>query len=163
MPVLHRWRWDTFRNRHCEKLERPERVLSMQMRILDVTVFQEVVGALIQEAAHDGSALVEVLEALAVCIAIHRVPGTEIEFARTGSLSTLTWVHVGGGRYAFAFDHASGDCIQVRRDGTQGLVVATFNNNSTLHQVRQFFIGTCATLVDRRSSGFAPPRFRCLN
>ena len=135
----------------------------MRTRILDMRVFEEVVGALIQEAAHDGSTLVEVLGAVAVCIAFHRVPGTEIELVRTGSLSTLTWVDVGGGRYAFAFDHASGDCIQVKRGGTRGLVVATFDSNTTLHQVRQFFAGTCAALVDGRSSGFGPLRFRPVN
>ena len=135
----------------------------MHTRIVDMRVFQEVVGALIREAAHNGSALVEILGALAVCIAFHRVPGTEIEIVRTGSLSTLTWVHVGGGRYACAFDHAGGDCIQVKRGGTQGRVVATFDNNSSLNQVRQFFVGTCTALVDRRSSGVGPLRFRRVN
>jgi hypothetical protein len=135
----------------------------MHTRILDIRVFQEVVGALIREAAHNGSALGEILGALAVCIAFHKVPETEIELVRTGSLSTLTWVHVGGGRYAFAFDHAGGDCIQVKRGGTQGQVVATFDNNSSLNQVRQFFAGTCAALVDRRSSSVGPHRFRRVN
>ncbi len=135
----------------------------MRRIILDMRVFEEVVGALIQQAAHDGSALVEILGALAVCIAFHRAPGTEIELVRTECLSTLTWVDVDGGRYAFAFDHASGGCIQVRRGGTHGLVVATFDNNSTLHQVRQFFAGTCAALVDRPSSGLGPLRFRPVN
>lgn len=55
-----------------------------------------------------------------------------------GSPANVLWMIVNGKRYCFSFNHSTW-VIDVREDSIRGKVLASFDNNTTVNDVRTFF------------------------
>ena len=57
---------------------------------------------------------------------------------REGETTNVLWVHIGGSRYAFSYDHNSASIV-LKRGTTHGAVLASFSNATTTPEILAAF------------------------
>ena len=57
---------------------------------------------------------------------------------RDGDMKNVLWFRVAGRRYAFSYNHDTGE-IELRKNSLQGKVIASFSNETTNTEVRDTF------------------------
>lgn len=57
-----------------------------------------------------------------------------------GGMGNVLWMEVGESKYAFSFNHTTGN-IEVRLNSVRGAVVQEFHNGNSHAEVKTFFAG----------------------
>ena len=109
----------------------------MPRTVTDIDVLQEYVTGVMKRAAHHAGRVEEIALAIAGAI-VWRKTGPIKVYEREGRMTNALWITVGDRRYVLSYNH-SVEQIEVRRDNMQGDVLASFDNNTTPHDVKKFF------------------------
>jgi hypothetical protein len=59
--------------------------------------------------------------------------------AHNGDMKNVLWVKISGKRYAFTYDHVT-QTIQIKDGSTQGNLVASASNSTTLADLKKIFL-----------------------
>jgi len=113
----------------------------MTITIQDVDTLQKYIEGVMERADHHAVQVAGVALALSGAIIWRKDDDEEIEvLERDGELKNVLWVWIGGSRYAFSFNHDTGQ-IEMREGSTQGAVIQSFDNNTTMAHVESVFRG----------------------
>jgi hypothetical protein len=105
--------------------------------VTDIDVLQEYLSGVIDRADHHADNVSEICLAIAGAI-VWRKDGDIRVYERQGQMTNALWVHIGGQRYALSYNHVAAQ-IEVREVNMQGDVLASFDNSSSVADVRRFF------------------------
>ncbi len=109
----------------------------MPQVVSTIDVLQRYIRGVIGNAEHHAGNVDEICLAVAGAVMWRKDADFEV-MTRGNHMTNVLWVRINGQRYALAYNHDQ-RCIEVRRRSTQGQVVASFTNASTVGQVKQFF------------------------
>lgn len=90
-----------------------------------------------ERAEHHANNVDEVCLAIAGAV-VWRKDGEIEVMAREGDMKNVLWLRINGRRYALSYNHEEW-CIEVRERNTQGNVLASFTNATSVQEVKQFF------------------------
>jgi hypothetical protein len=90
----------------------------------------------ISRADHHAGNVKEIAYSLLGVIVLKKDEGTDISVMTTGNDRTgnILWVHIGGKRYAFRYEHNDGT-IEIRKDSYKGDIVIKIDNSTSLDQI----------------------------
>ena len=110
----------------------------MPRRISEINVLQDYLIGVLDRAKHHAQEVGEI--ALAIVGAIVWKKDTEDikVLEKEGEMKNVLWVVINGKKYAFSYNHIKKE-IDIRKDTTQGVVLASFSNANTVHDVKSFF------------------------
>jgi len=113
----------------------------MPVAINDVATLKQYIEGIMARAEHHGPNVRGIVLALAGAI-IWRKDSAPIEVHEGRSMAhgTVLWVYIRGQRYAFRYNHTTGE-IEMRIGSARGNVMRTFSNTTPVEQVEQFFRG----------------------
>lgn len=111
----------------------------MALTVNDVEELQAYLCGVMERADHHAGAVKEVALALTGAIIWRKDDDGPIKvMAQNGETKNVLWVHVGGSRYAFSYNHATGQ-IELRQGTTQGPTLHSFSNATPLSEIFQIF------------------------
>ena len=110
----------------------------MSQSVEEVAELQKYLQGVLNRADHHADNVNEVILTLTGAIIWRKDPESIRVYTQKGKTGNVLWVHIGGKKYAFSYDHVNGT-IEMRADGIQGSVVRTFSNADTAASVKQFF------------------------
>ncbi len=106
----------------------------------DVNVLHQYAEGVMNRADHHAGHVRGVVLALLGGIIWRGDPGT-IEIKQyAGGLANVLWVTISGQRFAFAYNHTSGE-VEIRNRTQSGPALHSFNNNATVADVEAVFRG----------------------
>lgn len=105
----------------------------MATTVTEIEVLRAYIGGVMNRAAHHANGVDEVALTLIGAILWRKDTDQEINV-----LVNVLWVHIGGRRYAFSYNHDSGE-IEMREGTTQGAVRHVFTNAVTAASVKNIF------------------------
>lgn len=109
----------------------------MAITIATIGLLQEYLDGVIKRAEHHAPNVIEIAFALIGGV-IWRATG-DIEVREyNGSPANILWMPVNNKRYCFMFNHNTW-VIEVREGNSRGTTLASFDNNTPLSDVTQFF------------------------
>ena len=113
----------------------------MPLQVDDITELQNYLGGVLQRANHHGRNVRDVVLPLvgAIIQFMNSAHGIKV-YAREGETGNVLWFYVGNLKYAFSYDHDT-DSIVLRRNSTQGNVIANFTNATTIPDIVRVFKG----------------------
>lgn len=107
--------------------------------INDVDTLKEYVEAVMARAEHHGPNVGAVALTLAGAIIWRKDPEPiEVHEGRTMAHGTVLWVRIGGQRYAFRYNHETGE-IEMRQDSIRGDILHSFNNRTPTTDIEGIF------------------------
>ena len=110
----------------------------MPAPLRDIDVLQEYLRGVMEKADHHAQNVDQIALALIGAV-VWRKDAADIEvMEHNGKLANVLWVRIGQRRYAMSYNHVAGT-IEVREKSTHGSVLASFDNQSPIAQVRTFF------------------------
>ena len=111
----------------------------MPIQLNSVGDLQTYLTGIINRASHHAPEIEEVILSLVGAVVLFKDTETPLE-ARSwrGSLANVLWVTHNGQRYAFTYNHDSGQ-IDIKRGSTRGIVVGSFDNQTPIGQVINIF------------------------
>ena len=108
----------------------------MPVHITGVDELKEYILGVMLRAEHHAQDVDEVCLAIAGAIVWR---GERIDvIQRQGVMGNVLWMYVGENKYAFSFNHNTGQ-IEVRENNLQGPVMRQFSNATPYSEVKQFF------------------------
>lgn len=107
----------------------------MATAVTEVEVLRQYIDGVMQRADHHARGVDEVALVLIGAILWRKDADQQIKV-----LTNVLWVHIGGNRYAFSYNHDSGE-IEMREGSTQGAVKYVFDNSVSAAQVKTLFEG----------------------
>jgi len=111
----------------------------MAVEITDIDRLQQYLTGVIGRAQHHAPNVREVILLLAGAVVLFKDADASIEGRGEGdSLKNVLWVHIGGARYAFSYNHRD-QSIEIRRGSLRGHVIASFNNQTPPEQIFRTF------------------------
>ena len=111
----------------------------MPFTIQDVNTLQEYIQGVMARASDHAGQVTAIALALAGAIVWRKDNDDPIEVMEVdGELKNVLWVRIGGSRYAFSYKHNTGQ-IEMREGTTQGRVIQTFDNGTSVTQVESVF------------------------
>jgi hypothetical protein len=111
----------------------------MPIQIDDVTTLQQYLAGVVRRADHHADNVRFVVLPLIGAIVLFKDTEHEIKvLAHEGDTKNVLWVHIGGSRYAFSYDHGAGSVV-MKRGSTQGEVLAHFTNSTTVPEILNIF------------------------
>lgn len=110
----------------------------MPLTVADVATLQQYIQGVMGRADHHASTVNEIALALAGAIVWKKDTGDIKVMAHQGEAKNVLWVHIGGQRYAFSYNHTAGT-IEMRVGSVQGTVLHSFSNATPLAEVRRVF------------------------
>lgn len=105
----------------------------MATTVTEIEVLRQYIGGVMARADHHANGVDEVALALIGAILWRKDGDQEIKV-----LVNVLWVYIGGARYAFSYNHDSGE-IEMRDGSTQGPVKHTFSNAVDAASVKAIF------------------------
>lgn len=106
--------------------------------ITDIDILRDYIRGVMERSEHHADRVSEVAVTLAGAI-IWRKDDANIEvFEREGSMANVLWVHIGGTRYAFSYDHNT-ETIEMRQNSTHGEVLHSFSNSTSAREIKEIF------------------------
>jgi Integron cassette protein VCH_CASS1 chain len=120
----------------------------MAIQARDVEILHRYAQGVMDRAEHHAGDVSAVALALLGAIIWRGEPGSVEIKQYAGELANVLWVTINGTRYAFAYNHKDG-AIEIRDRSVQGLVLHSFNNQTSVVEVETFFrsLGSNARLV----------------
>jgi hypothetical protein len=110
----------------------------MPLQVTDIQTLKSYIDGVMKRADHDAGGVNEISLALAGAI-VWRKDDEPIEvLARDGETKNVLWVKINNNRYAFSYNHMTGE-IELRHNSTRGSILHTFSNSTPLNQVKQIF------------------------
>lgn len=111
----------------------------MAIDIDTIDRLQEYLSGVIGRARHHAPNVREVILLLAGVVVLFKDADEPIQGRGEGdSLKNVLWVHIGGVRFAFSYNHQH-QSIEIRRRSLQGRVIGSFNNQTPPEQVLRTF------------------------
>lgn len=104
----------------------------------DVDVLHRYAEGVMNRADHHAGQVKGVALALLGGIIWRGEPGSIEIKQREGNLANVLWVSIGGRRYAFAYNHTTGE-IEIRDRTQSGPAVHSFSNNTAVADVEAAF------------------------
>jgi hypothetical protein len=109
--------------------------------ISDVATLKEYIEAVMARAEHHGPNVGAIALTLAGAIVWRKDPEPiEVHEGRSMTHGTVLWVRIGGQRYAFRYNHETGE-IEMRLGSVRGDVLHSFNNETPIREIEQVFRG----------------------
>ena len=109
----------------------------MPRTVNDIDVLQEYIAGVMERAAHHAGEVEEIALAVAGAL-VWRKDGPIKIYEREGKMTNAIWVTIGGEKYALSYNHRA-ETIEVREKSMQGKVLASFDNSTPVHDVKEFF------------------------
>ena len=110
----------------------------MALTVKDVEGLRQYVCGVMERADDHAGNVKEIALALAGAI-LWRKDDAPIKVMTHGSeTKNVLWVHISGKRYAFSYNHLTGE-IEMRQESTQGQTLHRFSNATPLSSVRAIF------------------------
>lgn len=109
----------------------------MPIAVKSVRLLQEYVRGVMKRADHHAQGVGEVVLALVGGV-LWCAEGELEVFGIDGDLKNVLWFGVSGQRYAISYQHEQA-AIEIRQGSTQGDVLHSFDNSSTLTEIKRFF------------------------
>jgi|ERR1035437_1439483 hypothetical protein len=111
----------------------------MSIAINDVDTLKQYLDSVMARAEHHGPTVGAIALALAGAIIWRKdMEPIEVHEGRTVTHGTVLWVRITGQRYAFRYNHETGE-IQMRLGTTRGNVLHAFNNSTPITEIEQVF------------------------
>ena len=111
----------------------------MALTVKDVEELQAYLRGVMERADHHAGSVKEIVLALTGAIIWRKDDTGQIKvMVQSGETKNVLWVHIGGTRYAFSYNHATGE-IEMRQGTTQGATLHTFSNSMPLSQLYGIF------------------------
>lgn len=110
----------------------------MPAQILDVDTLKNYIEGVMQRAEHHAQSVASVALTLAGAIIWKKDPEPIEVFSYDGVMKNVLWVRIRGQRYAFSYDHKTGQ-IEMRQGSTQGSVMHRFDDTVSADVVRTIF------------------------
>ena len=107
--------------------------------VIEVNVLQSYIKGVMKRVDHHGPNVDEVIFALAGAIVWKKDHDKNIEVrAIKGRMGNVPWVHIANKPYAFSYNHETGN-IEMRKNNLQGQTLHTFNNSTSISEIREAF------------------------
>jgi len=111
----------------------------MALTVTEVEELRQYLRGVMERADHHAGGVNEIALALAGAILWRKDDAEPIRvMAHGGETKNVLWVRIGGQRYAFSYNHDTGQ-IEMRHGGTQGPTLHHFSNATPLPQIAQIF------------------------
>jgi hypothetical protein len=112
----------------------------MALTVTEVEELRAYVQGVMERADHHAGAVKHIVLALAGAILWRKEDDQPIKVmtGKAGQPTNVLWVHIGGSRYAFSYDHGAGT-IEMREGSTQGPTLHSFTNKTPLSDVYNIF------------------------
>lgn len=111
----------------------------MALTVTEIEDLRAYISGVMDRADHHADQVNEIALALTGAILWRKEDSEPIKvMAQHGETKNALWVRIGGVRYAFSYNHVSGQ-IEMRQGSTQGTTLHTFNNSTSLADVRRIF------------------------
>ena len=110
----------------------------MALTVEDVARLQEYISGVMTRADHHAGNVSEVVLALAGAVVWRKDAEPIRVMAQQGETKNVLWARIGGTRYAFSYNHDAGS-IEMREGSTQGQVLHSFDNTTSLATVKHIF------------------------
>lgn len=111
----------------------------MALAVTGVDELREYLCGVMARADHHAGNVKEIALALAGAILWRKDDDKPIKvMAHAGETKNVLWVHIGGQRYAFSYNHTTGE-IEMREGNTQGPTLHSFTNATPLSSVMAIF------------------------
>ena len=104
----------------------------MSLKVTNVDLLQKYFSGVVSRSNHHAHGVKDIIYSLLGIIILKKDVGSEIEVrgSHEDETENILWVTIGGVKYAFRYDHATGN-IEVRINSYAGPIKFTINNSST--------------------------------
>lgn len=109
----------------------------MAITVKDIKALKEYFNGVMDRADHHADNVNEIVLALIGGV-IWRAEGNFIVREYAGTPANILWMDVNGKRYCFKFNHDE-DRIDCLEGGHTGEVIESFDNNTSMAEVKKFF------------------------
>ena len=109
----------------------------MPQKITDVDLLQRYLIGVLDRANHHASSVNEICLAIAGAIIWKKSNDIRV-LEREGEMKNVLWVDISGHKYAFTYNHEAGT-IDVKENSVQGNTLASFSNENSLREIKDFF------------------------
>ncbi|HXS58823.1 MAG TPA: hypothetical protein VN726_22020 [Hanamia sp.] len=109
----------------------------MATTIQNIEILREYLSGVLDRANHHAQSVNEIALAIAGGI-IWRTTNDIRVMSRDGEMKNVLWLQVNDRRLCFVYNHTNGS-IEVREGSTQGNVIETFSNTTSIGTVKTFF------------------------
>ena len=109
----------------------------MATTIHNIEILREYLTGVLDRANHHAQNVNDIALAIAGGI-IWRTTDNIKVMSRDGEMKNVLWLQVDNRRLCFVYNHNSGN-IEIRDGSTQGIVIESFNNSTSLTDVKTFF------------------------
>ncbi len=111
----------------------------MALTVTEIEDLRSYLNGVMERAKHHAGQVNEIALALTGAILWRKEDDEPIKvMAHNGETKNVLWVRMGGSRYAFSYNHDSGQ-IEMRKGSTQGSTLHTFSNSTPLSEVHRIF------------------------
>jgi Integron cassette protein VCH_CASS1 chain len=111
----------------------------MPITVSDVNELKVYIEGVMDRANHHAKNVQGIALALAGAVVWKKDTDTPIKVRTYGrSTANVLWVEMAGNSYAFSYNHAAG-AIEMRQGSTQGAVLHSFSDATSVAQVEQIF------------------------
>ena len=111
----------------------------MTITVTEVEELRQYIDGVMNRADHHASNVRDIVLALVGAITWRKDDEEPIQvMGHNGKMNNVLWVRIGGRRYAFSYNHLSGE-IEMRQGSTQGPTLHTFSNATPLATIRTIF------------------------
>ena len=111
----------------------------MALTVTEIEELRAYINGVMARADHHAGNVKEIVLALAGAILWRKNDDEPIKvMAHNSETKNVLWVRIGTTRYAFSYNHTSGE-IEMRSGSIQGQTIKTFTNATPLSQVWQIF------------------------
>ncbi|TAF08305.1 MAG: hypothetical protein EAZ77_07330 [Nostocales cyanobacterium] len=110
----------------------------MPQQVTDIETLKSYINGVMSRADHHAGDVNEISLALAGAIVWKKDVDPIEVMVRDGETKNVLWVKINNTRYAFSYNHNSGE-IELRRASIRGDILHTFSNKTPLNQIKQIF------------------------
>jgi hypothetical protein len=110
----------------------------MPLQVDDLRLLEEYLGGVLDRSEHHAKTVGAIALALVGAV-LWRKDDVPLEVKTyAGKTANILWVHIGGRRYALAYNHQA-ETIELRDRTQSGDVIASFTNSTPVSEVRRVF------------------------
>jgi hypothetical protein len=111
----------------------------MPLTVADLDTLEQYLAGVMSRSGHHAETVGAVALALLGAVLWKKDPETTIEVrSHDGAPANVLWVHIGGRRYALAYNHHD-ECIELRDRTQSGPALHRFTNQTPVTEVWQVF------------------------
>jgi hypothetical protein len=109
----------------------------MALTITTLNLLNQYINGVMERADHHGQTVNEIVLTLVGAVIWRATQDVEVR-TYNDETANILWLFVGTNKYALGFNHHNGN-IELRERTLNGVVLASFNNQTTANQVKQIF------------------------